>query len=184
MRHAAWQEIAEGTVDPWAAAEQYLGFRPSTYPERWPAFVEPSPSVTWDLAATFRRPTRASDPGLTRFLVSSSVDEDAVNGLGLAALRDCVPRGDWVFALDWQHTSYRFWPHRAGPLEDWPITVYPDGDYYLFLAPDFSFGTLGHPWEKTLCVFGQPLIDAVHRHNDGILTSVLRRTFPRAEDAG
>lgn len=178
MRDAAWQVIPADAADPWTRVEEWLGFRPGTYPECWPAFIEPAPSITWDLAATLRRPSSRLDPDFTRFIVSNSVDENAVNRLGLAALRDCVPRGDWVYALDWQHPSYRFWPHRAGPIDGWPVTVYPDGDYYLFLAPDLSFGTLGHPWEKTLCVFGQALIDAVYRRNRNTLTTILRRSTP------
>jgi hypothetical protein len=36
--------------------------------------------------------------------------------------------------------------------------VIPDGDYHIFLAPDFSWGFFGHPWEWTICVFGAPLL--------------------------
>ncbi|GAB3774366.1 hypothetical protein GCM10027600_36810 [Nocardioides ginsengisegetis] len=37
------------------------------------------------------------------------------------------------------------------------MPVYPDGDYYAFLTSDFTEGTFGHPWEKTLCVIGEGL---------------------------
>jgi len=39
------------------------------------------------------------------------------------------------------------------------VTIFPDGDYYAFLRHDFSMGTFGHPWERTLCVFGKALIE-------------------------
>ncbi|MFA7767591.1 DUF2716 domain-containing protein [Streptomyces sp. NRRL S-448] len=41
----------------------------------------------------------------------------------------------------------------------WPGSVYPDGDYHLYRTPELRFGTFGHPWEHTLCVFGAPLRD-------------------------
>jgi hypothetical protein len=43
----------------------------------------------------------------------------------------------------------------------WPVPVFPHGDYYIFLEEGMTMGTFGHPWEKTLCVFGQDLIDAL-----------------------
>jgi len=55
------------------------------------------------------------------------------------------------------------------------IPVLPDGDYHIFLADDFSFGTLGHPWEQTICVFGKPLIDVVEREGPKLLGRVVRR---------
>jgi hypothetical protein len=61
--------------------------------------------------------------------------------------------------LDWNHQCYWFRPdlqvHRGGP---WSLSVWPDGDYYVFLTEDLSAGTFGHPWEQTLHVFGEPLL--------------------------
>ncbi|WP_433539254.1 DUF2716 domain-containing protein [Micromonospora sp. CA-249363] len=28
-----------------------------------------------------------------------------------------------------------------------------------FLTPDLNCGTFGHPWEKSLCVFGERLVE-------------------------
>jgi hypothetical protein len=61
------------------------------------------------------------------------------------------------YVFDWQHEGYDFYPL----LNHQPLSVYPNGDYYSFVAEDFSFWTFGHPWQKTLCVFGKPLIDAL-----------------------
>ena len=46
---------------------------------------------------------------------------------------------------------------------EWPVPVFPNGDYYIFARPDFSTGTFGHPWEKTLCVFGSELVQTLGR---------------------
>jgi len=43
----------------------------------------------------------------------------------------------------------------------WPTTVFPNGDYTIFLTEDMSTGTFGHPWEQTLCVFGEPMVSAL-----------------------
>jgi hypothetical protein len=62
----------------------------------------------------------------------------------------------WI-VLDWHHTGYVLdvVVHATTPDTEWRVPVFPNGDYYLFARPDFSEGTFGHPWEQTLCVFGQ-----------------------------
>ncbi|MFB6780507.1 DUF2716 domain-containing protein [Streptomyces sp. NPDC056352] len=59
--------------------------------------------------------------------------------------------------------------------EGWPLSPYPDGDYYIFLADDLRFGTFGHPWEYSLCVFGAELLDAISEDVHQVLQRVLRR---------
>jgi hypothetical protein len=167
----AWEALSRVADEPaWYWVYDVLGFSPSTFSNAWPGFREPEPSVTWDL----------SPGGLDRSsaefrLGPYAVDEAQVAGISLQGLRDCVEPDEWVWALHWQHQSYRFWPHRVGEDQGWPVPVFPKGDYHLFLAQDFRFGTLGHPWERSLCVFGEGLIDAVSRHGDGVLKTVLRR---------
>ncbi|MEU2865764.1 DUF2716 domain-containing protein [Streptomyces mirabilis] len=77
----------------------------------------------------------------------------------------------WI--LDWQHICYRLRPDlpstdmflprvlEGRSREGWPLSPYPDGDYYIFLADDLRFGTFGHPWEHSLCVFGAELLEAI-----------------------
>ena len=69
-------------------------------------------------------------------------------------------RDEQLLVLDWQHPAYLFSPHRHA-LEpgQWPVPVFPNGDYYAFLSGDLNMGTFGRPWEQTLCVFGEPLIE-------------------------
>lgn len=80
------------------------------------------------------------------------------------ALQACVSKGDKIFALDWHHTSYLFDPYARFDFRDeceWLVPVLPDGDFYIFLAPDFKFCLLGHPWEQTISIFGENFISAV-----------------------
>ncbi|MFD0329046.1 DUF2716 domain-containing protein [Streptacidiphilus monticola] len=141
----------------WDRFDAAFSFRPSIVD--FPGIREPAPSVTWNLASVQTRPGGGERPAFVE------VVEDA-----LAA---CTPPGQCLFILDWQHTSYAlrpdlpptdmFLPHalegRARP--GWPRSPYPHGDYCIFLSEDFTFGSFGHPWEPSLCLFGEALLDAV-----------------------
>jgi hypothetical protein len=147
----AWEPIPMDADDTyWARFNQRFAFRPGM--ESWPAIDEPHPSVTVDLAPTFAG-------GHAQFAAGS----DAVNSLALAALVRVLDPGTSVVVLDWQHQTYRFWPHAFACQSDqeWHTPVFPNGDYYIFLAEDMSMGTFGHPWERTLCVFGEPLLSVL-----------------------
>jgi hypothetical protein len=81
----------------------------------------------------------------------------------VAASQSCVADGEAIMVLDLQHPCYRFLPHALFAFEtedDWPIPALPNGDYYIFLGTDLSFGVFGHPWERSMCVFGRPLLAA------------------------
>ncbi|WP_346533865.1 DUF2716 domain-containing protein [Micromonospora sp. DPT] len=87
-----------------------------------------------------------------------------------------------ILCLDWQHPSFRLWPSLVGPENidppgqpGWPLSPFPDGDYYIYLAEDFRFGTFGHPWELSLCVFGDDLLDLVEADLHDVLGKVMRR---------
>jgi hypothetical protein len=43
------------------------------------------------------------------------------------------------------------------------VPIYPDGDYYAFMTEDLLEGTFGHPWEQTLCIMGDRLINSLGR---------------------
>ncbi|MER7736078.1 DUF2716 domain-containing protein [Streptomyces erythrochromogenes] len=144
----------------WDRLEREFGFRPST--SRFPGFEAPAPSVTWSLDAV----DRGGDEPL-----------DELRRITERALRSLAAPGQQLFWLDWQHIGYAFDPHRVGGpgRPRWPGSVYPDGDYYLFLHPDLEFGTFGHPWEGTLTVFGTPLLAAVEARFTALLGEPLRR---------
>ncbi|GHF85694.1 hypothetical protein GCM10018790_73950 [Kitasatospora xanthocidica] len=89
-------------------------------------------------------------------------------------LTKCSAPAESLWALDWQHTCYRLRPDLRGK-EQWPLSPYPDGDYYIYLADDLRFGTFGHPWEHTLCVFGAELLDEIEEKVGELLQRVVRR---------
>ena len=153
-----WEPLRPSESDwVWQEFRNRFQFRPSVDAAQWPGIAEPSPSVTYSVGHVFG--DAAAYGELTYDLCVKF----------LAGLRQIVhPRHDrFVYALDWQHECYRFYPHRAfefGSEDEWPIPVLPNGDYYIFLARDFRFGAFGHPWESTLCIMGDDLLASL-RHN-------------------
>jgi hypothetical protein len=144
MVHAAWEEVpAENYEDFWGPFHARFNFRPKL--REYPGIDEPAPSITMDLAPIF-----GGTPA------EYAAGEQAVNALGLAAMTRVFADNDRLVVLDWQHPSWWFRPHLHALADDprWPVSVFPDGDYFVFLAEDMSTGTFGHPWEQTLCVWG------------------------------
>ncbi|WP_234315177.1 DUF2716 domain-containing protein [Streptomyces globisporus] len=72
----------------------------SFQPRKRPAIKEPAASVTWSLAML------PDQPGYERLDRLVEVVEQG--------LSTCVGRQGTLFALDWQHPSYRFAPQEAG----------------------------------------------------------------------
>lgn len=132
--------------------DRFQSFRPSIYPKDWPAVVDPAPSVTFDLSVP------ENSPGVW------SAQFDAINAEAQRCFVKVQDDPYWI-VLDWQHPGYRL--NAAAHAEtfdaEWPVPVFPNGDYYIFARPDFSTGTFGHPWEKTLCVFGSELVQTLGR---------------------
>lgn len=148
----------------WDRFREVFAFRPSMSSLEWPAIKEPVASVAWSLSALDDDPC---DERLDRLV--------AVVEQGLSS---CVGPTDTLLALDWQHTSYRFAPQKVGGpgRPAWPLSPYPDGDYCVFLSEDFSFGSFGHPWEHSLCLFGEELLDATSTEVGEVLGSPSRRS--------
>ena len=132
--------------------DRFTSFRPSIDPKDWPAVVDPTPSVTFDLSVP------ENSPGVW------SAQFDAINAEAQRCFVSVFDDHEWI-VLDWQHRGYRLDAkvHADAFDTEWPVTVYPNGDYYIFARPDFSTGTFGHPWEKTLCVFGNELVHTLGR---------------------
>ncbi len=144
----AWIPLTQDEEDVvWKRFFAELHFPMGSHPGK-----EPSPSITYAIGYAFEGDMTTRD-----------VLEDDLNQKTLAALRRCVRQGMRVYALDWQHQSYWFYPHlllEASNWGAWKVPVLPDGDFYIFLAEDFSFCLFGDCINLTLCVFGQALLDA------------------------
>ena len=150
MPSGAWRKLsASETESAWNRF--YFAFHPgATDPLGRLDVHPPGPSVTWDLAETWNDPDPLLRDAHVRF-----------NRWLLDALVSLLEPTAFVYAFDVNHYYQAFYPHRATEVESWLVTVLPDGDYTVFVAPDLSFGTFGHCENSTLCIFGQALIEAL-----------------------
>ena len=163
-----WTEFHEAEYAPiWQAFESRFHFRPSVRAEDWPGIAEPAPSITYAIGHIYELPREER----------AALEADLEAKL-LAAFRALVGRDGGegvVHALDWQHASFRFAPTVAEAASvPWAIPALPDGDYYIFLAPDLRWGIFGHPWEETMCVFGDELLRALAAAPPKLFTKPVR----------
>lgn len=163
----AWAQVrGEQAQRLWDRFDAEFRFRPSMY--ELPGIDEPAPSITYSL--TYEDGRRAEPVWVNRAI--------------LAALRRVTSVDDSMVVLNWQHQTYRCRPDKVRdeepPDESWPTEIYPDGDYYIWLAEDCRYGTFGHPWEPSLCVFGEELLAAVAEGGDEAMGRILRRNPNRS----
>ncbi|MBD5089284.1 MAG: DUF2716 domain-containing protein [Clostridiales bacterium] len=86
-------------------------------------------------------------------------------------------RKEW-YALDWQHSTFRFDPQKieeqqsvwvederyfGGGYNAYFPSFYPDGDYHFFIDVDFKNGYLGHPWRQEIWIFGAKLEEEIKK---------------------
>lgn len=124
----------------WHVIDQQFQFAPST--TVFPSYHVPSPFVTYEVDYEKREEIEQT---LKRILTEVTVE------------------GERVMALDWNHQGYWIDPRRPFLRDeegDWMIPAVPDGDYSFFIARDFRWGYLGHPWEGSITLFGEDLISA------------------------
>lgn len=103
---------------------------------------------------------------------------DKLSDIMPSLLSKLTPEGERVYALDWHHSAFLFEPRNEDEMKSVPVIddktgdcigseyfpgFCPDGDYYFFIAEDFSFGWLGHPWRQEIWVFGDKLVDCVEK---------------------
>lgn len=60
-------------------------------------------------------------------------------------------------------------------FDEWTVPIFPNGDYYFFIHKDFEWGYLGHPWERTITVFGKELIKGFEKHRPRMFQKILRQ---------
>ncbi|MCC7372145.1 MAG: DUF2716 domain-containing protein [Chloroflexi bacterium] len=104
----------------------------------------------------------------------SKYDSDYIDQEFMNIFMKIVPIGGYIYALDWHHDSYRVYVHEGS--DPWYISIYPDRDYHIFLSSDMSFGIIGHPWMKTVCVFGEELLGEIIRFDHRMFRSIIEQS--------
>ncbi len=137
----------------WNAFERKFAFRPSVSGP-FPGISEPPDSITFRLA--------------------SNVDEAMLHELKVALWDAFTACGAWsteIYYLDWQHECYAI--DKLSAESSW-VNGFPDGDYAILLAKDMHTGAFGHPWEQSICLFGDQFVKRVLQSKPRVLTSVMR----------
>lgn len=159
---SGWRKLEEPEYTHiWDYVYDGLGFHPSTAFSHWPGFREPTPSVTFKLSSPW---------------VPEEVEE--FYEVMWEALKSCSPPGKEIYSLDWHHECFTYDPHAfPPPPQELQFTrgLYPNGDYGITLSHDLSWGVLGHPWEFTICIFGQPLLNVIEKNPPKLFRHIIRR---------
>lgn len=159
---AVWVELSEEEEDEvWSEFKEKFEFKPSVYQEDWPGIKEPVNSVTYDIACVF--------DDINRIKLEKDLEQRLKN-----AFSTIIREGEMIYAMDWQHACYKFNPLQS-PIEEWVIPTLPDGEYYIFLTMDLSNGIFGHPWEQTICVFGNQLLNEICKDPPLMLKKIERK---------
>ncbi|MFW5428250.1 DUF2716 domain-containing protein [Bacillus pumilus] len=123
----------------WETLYRDFKFNPSI--SRFPSFHVPSPYITYDISVYFE------DPSL------------------LHAEEDLEEKALLAFQ---EHECYWITPYGSfekDEIGEWRVPVLPNGDYDFFLSKEMHRGLLGHPWEQSITIFGEGLIDSFTRHH-------------------
>lgn len=124
----------------------------------------PSPFITYDISRYF----------------GEFVDLDAYDELeekALLVFKENTAWNEYIMALDWQHECYWVNPHLKfdrNEFDEWIIPIIPNGDYYFFIQKDLKWGYLGHPWEKSITIFGKELIESIKQNKPEMFYKILR----------
>jgi Protein of unknown function (DUF2716) len=158
-----WQRLTvDEKEDIWERFDSKFGFYQRRANPDAPAIQEPTPSLTWAIA-----------------LPCHEAEADDLTLKILAGLKKATKPGERLYALDslrW-YEHYTFDPHRleSASRDSWALPVYPDDNYVIFLAADFRFGVFGNPLEKTFCIFGKKLLEAMGRDRPFVVSRMVRK---------
>lgn len=148
-----WLELTDVEDEKvWNKIFDELKFEPST--TNSPSFKVPTPFITYDISHYF-----GEYEGLNAY--------DELQEKALLVFQEITSIDEYIYALDWQHECYWINAHLEFPkneLEEWKVPIFPNGDYYFFIHKAFEWGYLGHPWEKTITIFGKKLIKGFGKH--------------------
>jgi hypothetical protein len=151
----------------WDRIYKEFKFEPSI--SDFPSFKVPSPFITYDVSLL-----------LNGSLDSHKYDEiyNDLEEKSLLVFQELTRKNEYMYALEWQGLGSWINPRLEFPkdeFDEWPVPIFPNGDYYFFIHKTFEWGLLGHPWERSITIFGEELIMSFKRHNPVIFQKVLRK---------
>ena len=144
---------------------QKLGFQAST--KEFPGILEPVPSFTYQISWAYQLDQATFREVLADF-----------QKMAVKAFRHCTEVSQCIYATDVYHYNYRFYPHVRFPSkneDEWEVPIFPNGEYSIFGPRNFSWGLFGHPWEQTICIFGNPLVEAFKIYRPKLFRELIRQ---------
>lgn len=168
----AWEELSKEEYNPvWDRFDSWFQFSPSVS-GTFPGILEPYPSMVYSIEDVY-----SEDVQFYESKTYARYNKDLQDKF-LKTFKLLTPPDDWMYALDWQHPCYRFFPHipfRRKPVsKEWPVPILPNGDYFIFLEKDFKYGVFGHPWQETMCIFGEEMLAALENNMPNLFTKIVR----------
>ena len=167
MANEAWVEITDKRTGRGLMKNfsDKLAFKPHT--KEFPGIDEPSPSITYRISFIWETDIENHRRILIDF-----------HTCAYKAFRRCAQKDQWLFTTDVYHCNYRFYPQSAfeGSNPDaWKTPLFPNGEYSIFVSKSCSFGLFGHPWEKTICIFGASLISTFEIYKPELFRDIIRK---------
>ena len=109
-------------------------------------------------------------------------DNEEINTIIKTIFIECMDKDDYMYALDWQHSDFKYNPknntlkespefivdknYHGGGYNAYFPEFYPNGDYYLFISKNFSWGYLTCPWSNKIWVYGECLMSKIKNHSE------------------
>ncbi len=149
----------------WNRIFEEFKFQPST--TMFPSFSVPAPFITFDVSSYYKTK-------------SPEVLYENLENQVLQAFRNLTSKDELIYALEWQHEGYWFNPHDDIPkdeFDEWLIPPFPNGDYPFYLEQNFNWGYIGHPWERSITVFGEALIRSLENHKPKLFQQIIRERY-------
>ena len=147
----------------WDRIDREFNFVPSI--SKFSSFYIPHPFITYNISDYFED------------VVDVNIYDD-LEKKALDSFKEITLIDEYIMALDWQHECYWVNPHlefKRDEFGEWTIPIFPNGDYYFFIQKDFKWGFLGHPWERSITIFGNELINAFENHKPRMFRKILRQ---------
>jgi hypothetical protein len=154
-----WIRLSESDYDKiWDKFYADFSFKPSTYSKDWPSIKTEKPTLKFDISH------------LWGDSYNETIYDDFIKK-AIDAFVEIANQEDQIFALDWQHECFYLDPRqlKLADMEENEssiriVSFIPNGDYYIFITEDFENIWFGHPWEKTITIIGNRLIDAFNKN--------------------
>ncbi|MEZ4703980.1 MAG: DUF2716 domain-containing protein [Bdellovibrionota bacterium] len=142
----------------WDSFAKKYSFRPSMDPQEWPSIRTEYPRMMFDVSSYYEHEGQHDGQDI----------EKALQDLAVEMFCALTNKHEKMWAMDWHHPSYEFDPRKPMDLDQefdrWLVPIFPNGDYTVFLCQDYANVWFGHPWQQSIALVGEALVDLGKKH--------------------